>query len=334
MLYLNRLVFSPSVFFKNTVSKKRTARFDLTFRRRDIFRKKYFQHSNINYFTLLDYKIPRTEFFPKRKTRRKAIKKFWWRKKKVNSKIFKHDARFIPNFSSSRRRVQKALFSQKRSQVFFQYLKATYFRRVLKRKPKLKHINVFNKFWQRIVFNRLKKNVEPHNFKPYLKPSSSSKNFFTAPLARQVGTSLDFEKITLISFVRKLWPTLNLSFCLMLIKHGLFTVNGVYVFDPFFYLEFFSILRLNISGLQFITFVFLISRFCRSALFHRFSKLKFKSLFLGGFFEFNFKLSEIMILPSSTYSPFCLPFAELKTSSNFLLQQRFYKKQKRFGLGR
>ena len=331
--HLTDLWFAEQHFFKNKIantSHKMLKHVEPFYK---LFSKKPIKASNSKKTVFKNWSLVRQFFFFS--LRNKHFGKFSYKlKKKLNFDSILKLQKFLPTY----------YLSAKTSLIFNAIIKRVFIKPITKRPIKLKSRSAFSKNWQKFFSKRFFKNLSVFSsdfvqsgkqaFNKLDPKGFRSTNYF------QTILSNPFSKVSLLQFLQMFWFGAPASFCIRLIRSGFCLVNGEVIFEltktlkPFDYISFTS------PGFALLIVRLAISKLAMSQNSQFFNRSKIKQFNLDGFAETSQKNGEILLLEQNKkiYSffndGFPLDFTTLKINDFEILRQRFFDKQKKFGLGR
>lgn len=206
-----------------------------------------------------------------------------------------------------------------------------------KHAPRL--LNSFNKRWQRAQHKLLMRELGG-KFKLFLhqirhESRRTDKNF-TLKTTKSTAMVNTLVNTTLISFLKNVFG-FSWKVSLLFIKGGLILVNNEVMRNPFFNIQDLTLIRFNVTPLYALVLRFLFWRFTIQEFMPFLKKSFFRRFTAHGFIEANYTLGEYLVLPNfkENFNFFrSKSFFEMVAPLHLSLSQRFFKKQKRFGLGR
>jgi hypothetical protein len=210
--------------------------------------------------------------------------------------------------------------------------------RTRSRKPKFLHFSPFNRLWQKIYLNGFFKALSfhaPFNRNVFF---NRFRRFFYAGLnlpilkSKDAATRLIFFNLAFILIHAGLSP--SYWFSCFLIQSGWVYVNSKPIYNPLFQVRAFDLIKLSPPVALFLSLVFIVRKFNSKTLASPKKFTFFKRYQPPAFLEVSFKLFEIKILKTFAANELKLPFAGHQSNFGDLMYQRFFPKQRRFGLGR
>jgi len=322
MYKTNFTCIQPEIYFKESASFRGIARYDLSFRRRDTAQREF---KRTLFAKVIEAKLKKLAIT------KPALKENL-------SEFFKYSPRLEPSLISQKLAKSKLLFSNEVFKLFLSTNKYKCYTRAPHKKKKTKLVSGFSKTWQKFEAKLLEKNLFPFathllsRFRKTIKQKKShSYNVFHRLSDNQI---LGFLDLNLLAFVKLFFPSASFKYCLDLIASGACSVNGTVCTDNFLILQPYTIVRFNFSALDYIIFFFLSFRVSKVFPSFGFSGLKTKIFYLPETFIINFNTFEIFILPYFNFYMSPTNFRHVIVSLKTALIQRFFQKQKRFGLGR
>jgi len=248
-------------------------------------------------------------------------------KVKLQAKAARNSLRFI--YSSKNKLIKS----------FFYLIKSSIAKTSAKRPIKLQNFSAFNKIWQKFF---VKKNFKTyHPFLRLLRRKLAQAAFnvkargIKSKLTESYLAKIRGSQTAILGCLKMLWPGIRNTFCKTLLTLGFCKVNGSVVYSPLINVFKHDLISLSIPSYMWLALALLSFRSSSDQKkFNNFSG-KFSRYCTPGSFEVSYKLSEVIVLEqfnlrgSSNTS-----YSGLKTNFQELLLQRYFSKQKKFGLGK
>lgn len=202
-------------------------------------------------------------------------------------------------------------------------------------------LSAFNKLLQREYLNPFFHHLTVHfnffksklnnlgrNFKVKKKPK------FIFPKLSYIKKFVFFWHFTILGFLFKIFPY-NLKLVLALIKNGLVYINGSQIWDPFYIIDKLNIIHIDLPYFFSPMFGIFVWKFSNITLTNTIKKKYFLRFGENSNTEVNYKTTEILLLPTAFDNrEYQRDFLEMQFQLAVLFSQRFFPKQKKFGLGR
>jgi len=234
--------------------------------------------------------------------------------------------------------TQKRLYLRKR---FLSLLTMNIFPKIknVSAKPhKIALVNSFNRMWQRIYIGLLSKKMLSKKALPKQFFKQFAKSFYASGfglISSRLYDLLNFKLfVSLVAVLMSAGFFTSFKSSSLAILAGLVYVNGALVQNVFFSLKPFDIIKINQSMVFTLTLSFILRKlnFTKMALPKTFTF--FKRMRPPSYLEISYKLSEILVLPCFSSKEVKANFIQKQFLVAGLLYQYFFKKQKKFGLGR
>lgn len=203
-------------------------------------------------------------------------------------------------------------------------------------------ISSFNKLWQRERVTGIFKNLGKHFgfLKKKIKNLANNRRL-RGWKSVAFGQEITFIKKFLYLYQYSLFTTVCRVFCcshdiaLAFIKNGIVFVNGQKVIDPYFIVPRLALIKVDIPNFILPIFDLLVWKLCKAK-----NDISFNSVYFSKFgylssTEISFKTAEILFLAMPlTSREFRKGLHDTSFLQDILVSQRYFSKQKKFGLGR
>jgi hypothetical protein len=347
-------------FFKSSSSIKGNLKHDLPFRRRRVFLHKLRLLTFSTNQAIFEHKL--SKFFKAKKqgkSKLKAVSKkfgrpqfrsFTQRRRRflrkpalpsfIRQSIIKHFNKTLliknKGFNFGPFLTHKRNFKVRNSFRFYLWQKEF---KPLPRKGKYaRQLLAFNKFFQKTHMRTVFRALTPFNNDiksqlTYNYKNPRAKEYYFARNNPQFNF-FPIKSNKLLFFAQSFWPGSTFNFIIELLNTGVFSANNALVTNKQFNVASNTIIGITLNPFSYVYLALLLMHSSRKLLLKHNFLAKIKPHFNFNFCEFNFKTGEIFILNNTrdSYTPRQYAFIKIKTAE--VLKQRFFARQKGFGLGR